>query len=269
MAKNKGFQTLGYFMALLALAMLSCQGIGGFNPFATETPTPTLTFTPTSTFTPSPTPTATRTPTPTPLPTGVKTEDQPDGSILFSDYDNNYLMSLPEDWFVLPLSAEDFADILNEMAQENPEIKDIAEAFKQLDPNVIRVVALNKNSDYLFNGFSTNITVTAIEDKLMSSMPLDFVTGAVEESLKQQGATPVSNHELATKNANGLEVGVIEFDQTAPTATGANVQVRSKAAIFQSKGKMIMVQLTTPQQFAEELLPVLDQITDSIKLIEP
>ena len=66
------------------------------------------------------------------------------------------------------------ADMLNEMSETNPDLKDMAEAFKQLDPNVIRVVAINENSDYIFNGFSTNLTITAIDDKLMSSMPLDL-----------------------------------------------------------------------------------------------
>jgi hypothetical protein len=107
-----------------------------------------------------------------------------------------------------------------------------------------------------------------VEDKLMSSMPLDFVTGAVEESLKQGGATIVSNEELATDNANGVEVGSLEFQKTTPTATGANVDARSKILIFHSNGKLIMIQLTTPKQYAEELLPVLDQILDTIRLLE-
>lgn len=137
-----------------------------------------------------------------------------------------------------------------------------------MDPNVIRVMAMNKDMRYTVNGFSANLTVTAVEDKLMSSMPLDFVTGAVEESLKQAGATIVSNDELAADNTNGVEVGVLEFQKTTPTATGASVEAHSRILIFHSNGKLIMTQLTTPKQYAEDLMPVLDQILDTIKLFE-
>jgi len=269
--KNKGIFKLALFISIVALASLSCgvSDIGGI--FATETPTPTATYTPTPTFTPSPTPTSTptSTPTTTPLPTGVKSEEQADGSTLFTDYDNQYQVVIPDGWLVIPLSSGDIADILETVSKENPELKDSAEAFAQLDPDVIRVIAVNENTKYITNGFSTNLTVTAIEDKLMSSMPLDFVTGAVEESLKQQGATLVSEFQPASKNANGVEIGTFEFQQETPTATGTRVKAQSKTLIFQSNGKLIMIQLAVPQQFAGELIPTLDQIIDTIKLINP
>lgn len=268
---NKGIFKLTVFVSIVALASLSCgvSNIGGM--FATETPTPTSTFTPTPTFTPSPTPTftPTNTSTATPLPTGAKSEEQADGSTLFIDYDNQYQMVIPDGWLVIPLSTGDVADILKKVAEENPELKDAAEVFSQLDPDLIRVIAVNRNPKYIFNGFSTNLTVTAIEDKLMSSMPLDFVTGAVEESLKQQGATLVSEFQPASKNANGVEIGTFEFQQESPTATGARVKAQSKALVFQSNGRLIMIQLTMPQQFAGELMPVMDQIIDMINLVKP
>ena len=53
-----------------------------------------------------------------------------------------------------------------------------------------------------------------------------------------------------------------------PTALGTNVPVRIKAIVFQSADRLIMVQLTTPQQFGEELMPVMDQVIESVKLSE-
>jgi len=183
MEKYNSFRSLALFASVLALTGMSCGVTDISSIFATATFTPTLTFTPSPTSTPSPTPTSTptRTPTPTPLPTGATTEKQSDGSTLFIDYDNKYQLALPAGWFVIPLSAEDMADILNEMSASNPDLKGIADTFKQLDPDVIRVVAINENSDYIFNGFSTNLTITAIDNKVMSTMPLDFVTGAIED----------------------------------------------------------------------------------------
>jgi hypothetical protein len=268
MKQKNNIQTLSLFVAILALAALACQGGAGFSPFATETPTPTLTFTPSPTYTPSPTTTPTQTPSPTPLPTGAITEEQSDGSTLFVDYDNQFQFTIPEAWFVIPLSSEDIGDIISNISEENPQFKDIAAAFAQMDPDVIRVIAVNMDTKYLVNGFSTNLTVTAVEDKLMSAVPLDFVTGAVEESLKGSGATIISNEELAAENANGIEIGLLEIQQTVPTITGANVQVHSKILIFPSNGRLIMIQLTVPKQFAEEVLPVLDQILDTVNVLK-
>ena len=259
-----------FFLLILTVVTISCQGVAGFNPFATETPTPTLTFTPSPTVTPSSTPTVTPTQTssPTPLPSGATSEEQPDGSTLFTDYDNQYQFAIPEAWFVVPLSSGDIHDIMDKLAEENPQLKNAAAAFEKLDPNVIRVIAINENTKYLYNGFSSNLTVTAVEDKLMSSMPLDFVTGAVEESLKAGGATIIENQTFAANNSNDVEIGTLEFQQTAPTVTGASVPVQSKILMFKSGNKLIMIQLSAPKQFIKELLPVLDQIKDTIKVIE-
>ena len=263
-------RTISPLFAILALAALACQGGAGFNLFATETPTPTLTFTPSPTSTPSPTATQTATPAPTstPLPTGAITEEQSNGSTLFVDYDNQFQFTIPADWFVIPLSSEDINEIIQRLSEENPQFTDIAAAFAQMDPDVIRVIAVNEDIKYTLNGFSTNLTVTAVEDSLMSAMPLDFVTGAVEQSLEQGGATIISNQELAGDNANGVEIGILEFQQKTPTVTGATVDAHSKILIFNSGGKFIMIQLAVPKQFAAELLPVVDDIKDTIQLLD-
>jgi hypothetical protein len=270
MNRNKRIRPLIIFTAILALTILSCAGLSDLpNPFATETPTPTNTFTPSPTSTPSPTPTETQTPSPTPLPTGIKIQPQSDDSSLFIDYDNQYQLILPADWVVIPLGSKDLAGILNGLSEKNPRLKDIAETFRRLDPDVIRVIAMNENSKYILNGFSTNFTLTAIDNKILSAMPLDFITGAVEESLKQQGARLLSTNNLTTNNIHGVEIGTIEFEQTSPTVTGSNVQAHAKGVIFMSNGKIITLQLATLKQFAEELLPILDKVSDSIELLQP
>lgn len=259
------------FAGILALAALSCSGVSGVSKlFATDTPTPTSTFTPSPTVTPSPTSTPTQTPTltPTPLPTGSSMEDQADGSKLFTDYDNQFQVTLPKGWVILPLSSKDLADILESAADETPELKDMAKALKNLDPDVIRVMAFNKNSKYNASGFATNLIVTAAEDKVMTTMPMDFVMGYLEDYITQQGGQQVSTKSSITTNPNGVEIGTIDYIQTTPTAVGTKVSVHVKAIVFQAGDKLITVQLTTPKQYAEELSPIMDQIKDSIKLTE-
>lgn len=268
MKRKKGLPAFAALVMVLALSALSCGVSDVSNLFATETPTPTQTFTPSPTFTPSATPTSTLTPTATPKPTGVSTEEQSDGSILFTDYDNQYQLSIPADWFVLPLGADDIAEIMDKVSEENPDLKESAEAFKRLDPDVIRVIALHKDSKYMVNGFGTNLSVTAIKDNLMASMPVTFVTGAMEEQLERGGATIIEQEELFVTSASGVEVGVIEFIQDAPTSTGKTVRVQSRLLVFQSGKTLILVQLAVPQKFAKELFPIMKDVANSITLLK-
>lgn len=270
MKRNHLFRLVS-FLGVLALTALSCGVSNLGSIFATATPTPTATFTPTPTFTPSPTPTSTptRTPTPTPLPTGVHTEKQADGSTLFIDYDNKFQMVIPSSWVAIPITTEDIAGLLQELSKENPDIKGIADAFSQLDPDIVRLIAVHKDKKYSVNGFATNITVIAFNERIMASMPLDFVSGSLEESMKQEGAKIVSGFEPAAENPHGVETTQFEIEQTSPTAAGTKVRVRSGTLLFQTKDKLIMIQLATHQQFAAELMPTLKQIGDSIQRLEP
>jgi hypothetical protein len=269
MKKSPARRIIFIFAGILAMAALSCSSISDVSSlFATNTPTPTLTFTPSPTLTPSPTftPSPTPSPSPTAAPAGSKTEKQADGSTLFTDIDNSYQVSLPKGWTILPLSSEDMAQILQSMSDKNPEFKKIADNFKNLDPDVIRVMALNLDSKYIQSGASPSLSVIAIDNKVMTSMPLDFVMEALEESFKQQGGEALSSSTLT--NANGVEMGSFEYIQNVPSPMGGNVQVRYKTIIFKAADKMIMVQLGTPKQFADEFLSIMDQIKDSVKLLE-
>lgn len=271
MKQSKKLIAFTALILTLALPALACGTSDISNLFATETPTPTQTFTPSPTSTPSATPTATQTqtPSPTPLPTGGETKEQADGTTLFIDYDNHFKVALPSGWFVLPLSSDDINKLMDKMAEQNPDLKDTADAFKQLDPDVIRVIAINEDSKYISQGFSSNITITAIEDKMVSSLPIPFVTGALEGQLEKQGAKIIEQEELTVTSKSGVEVGLMEFKQNAPTSTGATVKAQARVLVFQVNGKLIMIQLTTMEKHAEELFPVMKDIAASIEIIKP
>ena len=270
MKKPTTRQIVCIFAGILALAALSCSGAADVsNLIATDTPTPTLTFTPSPTLTPSPTSTSTLTPSPSP--TSAATEEnlkeQADGSTLFTDDENGYRVTLPEDWMVLPFSSDDIADILQSMSEKNPDFRGMAEGFKNLDPDIIRVMALNLDTQYMRSGASPSLSVIAIDNQVMTTMPLDFVVGALEESFKQQGAEVLSSDSTLT-NANGVEMGSFDYIQKVPTPAGGTVSVRYKSIIFRAGDKMILVQLGTPKEFGETFLPIMDQIADSVELIE-
>ena len=258
---------------VLLFAMLACSASSVTNLFATPTPTPTNTptITPSPTITSTPTPTETPIPTltPTPLPTGVNIEKQTDNTVLLIDYDNQYKLTLPTNWTVIPLSGKDMAKMLDAFAEKNPSMKDAADAFRNLDPKIIRAVALNNDKKYLANGFASNITIAVMEDKMLSAMPLAFVTGAVEESMKQNGSKVITNDVNIVESMTGTEVGIIEVENSVPTATGGNITARMRLLLFQTDGKLVMITLTCPKQFMTALSPDLDEIAQSVEVGKP
>lgn len=265
MMRFRSLFKLALFISILSLAALSCgvADLGGL--FATETPTPTSTSTPTATFTPSPTPTSTptRTPTPTPLPSGVTSEDQADGSTLFIDYDNKFRLTLPKGWIVIPIDQDGLGDLLDNVSEQNPDLAETAQAFRDLDPDVFRMAALYSDRETLSGGYGTNITVTAFADKIMSSMPLSFVTGVLEQSFIDGGGKVLTQGVNSIGNSHGVEIEYIDVEQSS-----AGFKVTQRLVVFQAEDKLIVITITTVPQFQAQILPVSDLLGGSIEYLE-
>jgi hypothetical protein len=262
MFKNKAVRVLSIVVMLLALTSISC-GVSNLPFLATETPTPTMTFTPSPTSTPSSTPTPTIVPSATPQPTGVHNDKQEDGSTLFSDYDNKYQLMLMEEWVAIPFDQGELGALVDQLSKDNPKFKDAAAAFRNLDPDVFRLVALNQNKKYFETGAVPNMNITALDNNILSTMPLAFVTGALEESFKKNGMKVVSEGVNIIDNPNGVEIEFLDIEQEVN-----GIKVAQRIIVFQSNGKLIMITLTSPENFKEEVFTFADAIGASVKLID-
>ncbi len=262
----KAIRTLGVFVALLTLTVLSCSGASGIpNFFATETPIPTSTFTPTPTFTPSPTLTPTATPslTPTPLPTGINVEKQSDGTTLFTDYDNKYKLTLPKEWVVIPFKKDAYTEAINQLAKENPQLAAAAKAFQNMDPKMFRLVAINTNSKYIKNTFASNLNVTAYENDLLASMPLEFVTGALESQFEKQGAKVLTKDVNTVENSHSVPIQYIDIQQTVKGS-----KISQRVLVFQVDKKLVMIALSTLPEFSEGVFAEGNDIGGSVELLK-
>jgi hypothetical protein len=261
MMKNLRLVSLFAFTLFMAIS-LACNSISVPKLFATATPFPTETATPLPTSTPVPTLQATA----TPRPTGVECDEQADGSTLCVDYDNLYQLVLPPDWIVLPVTAMDFSSLADKLIEKNPDFKDILEAFKNLDPNVMRAIALNVHKQYIESGYGANISVMALDDAVTVAMPMELILGSTENAMPE--GTQVISSETKT-NANGVEIGTMVLQLNVPTIIGQNVDIRSRLVLFKANNKLIMVNMSALKKFDETLLPGLDVTVDSVELANP
>lgn len=246
--------------SILSIAILSCSSTADLpNPFASATPTPTATFTPTATPSPTPTPTL----TPTPLPTGVTVHSQSSGTTLVQDWDNHFELTLPRSWVAIPLTKQDLDRLLEQVASQDPEFGKVAQQFKQMDPNIIRLFGLNSDRKYSKGEYPTLVSVTALADPVLSSMPMAFVTAVIEDKVLV-GAKDTTWE--VKKNANGVEVGIVQGSLKIHAPLGTTVNTKAKVIAFQVNKKLIMMEFVTPTQFGAEVLPAVDQIIDTIQL---
>jgi hypothetical protein len=172
-------------------------------------------------------------------------------------------MTLPEDWVIIPVAKEDLDAVLEQLSSEDPNMARAAEAFKNLDSDVLRMAALNRQPKYLAGGYASNITVTAIQDPVLSAMPLSFITGALEQSFTQQGIKVLTSGVNTIKNANGVEVEYMDVEQTLSGA-----RVLQRIVVFQSNKKLILVTTSTTPQHKDEIFRMAEQIGGSVEFIK-
>lgn len=206
------------------------------------------------------------TPTATPRPTGVTSEKQADGTTFIIDYDNRYQLDLPVDWIVIPLTMDDLTETLEQASKEDPDFTGMAKAFKEMDPDIIRLIGLNANRKYTSAKTPTMLTITAFSDAIASTMPMAFVTAMIEDNILT-GASDLSWDVI--NNKNGVEVGIVNGIKTITAPNGRRVVVAEQVVAFQTKDKLIILDVVTPREFENDILPPFEEIIDSIKTSLP
>lgn len=168
---------------------------------------------------------------------------------------------------VVPITKDDMSNSIDLMAEENPDLADELNTFKSLDPDVVRSVALYSNKDFIYKGYATNVVVSALSDPTLAAMPLTFISGLFEEQFKQNGIKVLTQGVNELDNPNGVEVEYIDIEQTL-NILGTKQVIASRIVIFQMENGLIMVQVSTPNKFGEEILPIAEDIGASIKKLE-
>ncbi len=249
------------FLPFVMLIILACQG----GPLASVFATPTPTITPS----PLPTPTPVFTPTPTPIPEGVVQTEQADGSILFTDYDGGYQLTIPPGWEIVPISKEDIDQILNALAANNPQIEQFRGVISQLDPEVFRAFLFNFNSYAVSESYVTNVNILLDRSSLVLSAPLDYVITSSASALESMGdqITILGSEQIET--ASGVPIGTIRVLQKITTSSGEEVDVYQSLMFVKTGKALVSITLSTPFSLHNAVEPEFDQIIDTLAILQP
>jgi hypothetical protein len=265
MKKNKLARPSIFLIVITSLIVLTCKSTAGFpNPFATVTPNPTTTPTPTPTDIPNPTPTLTS----SPVPTGVLKQAQPDGSTLFTDYDNKYEIVFPAGWTAISLTAKDLNDMMALASKNNPELENTITSLKAMDPKVFRTFAFDFRTGHLVNGFASNISVVAEDNSIINGMTLQDVLNTTAQSVPQmfKGGKVISSN--VTKTASDIPIGVLGINLPLTTASGSKIPVYEQMVVFKMPEVVVEITLGVPKSTQSKYLSEFKQVIDSIEILK-
>ncbi len=261
MNQNKGVQRLSVCIMVLALTILACQGVGGFNPFATATPTATATFTPSPTLTSTPT----YTPTSTPLPTGKSKEEQSDGTTLFTDYDGGYQITFPQGWTVIIPEKDDINKLLSGIPEQEENVSNLIETAKSADVNkLIRVFSFNFKAQQ--GAYTPNVNISYNTNAILAATSLKDLINAMVGYYPSMGVEVVSSEIKQT--SSGMEIGIIEAAWAMKASNNQKINLAQKQIFFKSRDGVAIVTFSTVKNATVDLSNDVNKLIESIQLLD-
>jgi hypothetical protein len=250
-------------IATLLTATIGCTAIPFFVP--TSTPTPTPTHTPTATPTAIPTSPPTAAPKPTP---GSAGRTEPDGSTPFTDSELGYQLTLPPEWIVINLGAEDIEAALQQAGEANPDLAPLIDAYAATVAQGARLVAFDPDPGQLATGYMGNIVVVAVD------FPgVDVSLENVVESTAQYLEAMIPGSELLSSemidDLNGHPVGRIEMRMHLTTLYGTPITVRSTWIIALVSGKLFELTLQSEASRFPGYAAMFEDVIQSLVITPP
>ena len=203
------------------------------------------------------------------MPSGILINEIPDGGTEFIDYDGGYKLVAPPGWTAISLEKEKIDEILSSTTEQNSQYETIIEYMSNVDESVYRAFFFDFRSENTSGKFVSNVNVIFQEDKLVSSMPLDFIVSATEENLTAMlPESKVLSTDIITLES-GIQAGEIQIIQEMSAFDGTKTSVYQKIFIFLNNGGMVNITFTLPIEQQDTLQPEIDQFVDSIVLLSP
>lgn len=221
---------------------------------ALAVPTATPTFPPAA---------QTETPTPQPSTSGSTLTQQADGTILFTDENAGYEIAVPAGWLAVRLNQQEYYDawILPEVA--DPHIQSSLTSIQNQDPTTFRLLVLDIQEGRVKNEIVTNINFIWDQQSVISFDTEDDLQGFADELPSVTEGLTISSVEIVIP-PSGVPYGVIQTEVGDFNASGAQVTLYQKMALFNLKTGALVLVFTTEIGFTETTLPVFDEMLETL-----
>jgi hypothetical protein len=184
-----------------------------------------------------------------------------DGSTQFTDYVAGIQMVFPPGWLVVRVGEEEYYATWERKETQSPEFLNMYSMMQDQDPNVFRGHAFDVRPGYMFNGNITDISVVFQAD---DTQPLkEWEKEFRSQPLPFEGFKIISSSYPQT--SNGIPVLVMEASWL--NTDGSTNYYRY--VFFSVPSGTVHLDFGTSLDYKDVVLPDLDQVVNSIKLINP
>jgi hypothetical protein len=223
---------------------------------AVPSPTPTIPL-PTATLTP----TATQTPETSSV--GTSLTQMQDGSISFVDNIAGIRLTIPTGWVSVRLNEAEYTQAWADAAYD-PVLAHGMEAIQDLDPETFRLHAFNTQEGYVYEGEGSQINVVFSQD---DPKTLEEIAETEEQSKFFDKYELISSEYKIRPDT--LEIFIIEQQWQVTSSTEQRVMLYYKRAIFKVSSGTVAVDLYTPLQIKDDIVPGFDQMVEKLSVFTP
>jgi hypothetical protein len=231
---------------------------------ATQTAVPTATAvpptdTPIPTDTPTPMPTETAVPTDTPEPTattapesGIIETPLKSGDVLYEIIDGGFSFSLPPEWTVLDLNADNFADMMGAVGEQNDSLSFLSSDYAQtLLASGMKFYAINSDPESLNSGnpFVINVITEELPFELTASQYAAIAVGQLEQVFDLQ--SPIEETSITMDEE---EIARLAYTAQIVNVMGIPIDVVNTQYIVIHEGYSYIVSVSVLADYADQYL---------------
>ena len=147
-----------------------------------------------------------------------------------------------------------------------PDIQKSLSGIQNNDPNTFRLYALDTQDGHVVDEFFTNMSFIWDEQGAVLLNNEDGLKARAAQLAETMPGLEILSTKFIT-TSNNLLIGLIESKITAKNASGADITVFQKQAIFNSRIGTVAVSVSTVEGLKEIIFPVFDAMLETIKVI--
>ncbi len=210
-------------------------------------------------------PPPTVTPMPQPVLSGSTLVKQDNGSTLFVDENAGYEITVPANWLAVRVNEKEYYEAWLLPQASGPHIQSSLMSIQDQDPTTFRLLALDVQEGHIKNEIVTNMTLIWDQGTAISFDTEDDLTAFADNLPSIMEGLTVSSVEIVIP-PSGVPYGVIKSEVGGFNASGAQVTLYQKMALFNLKTGTLVITFTTENGFTETTLPEFDGMLATIAI---
>ncbi|MFZ1041418.1 MAG: hypothetical protein WCA79_19670 [Anaerolineales bacterium] len=190
---------------------------------------------------------------------GTALGQQADGSALFVDKQLGYELVIPAGWTAFRINESEFYKLWTLPVSKEPIVQGNLTSIQSMDPNIFRLFAFDLRDGHFQSDALTNTDVSWSQTGNNYS---DYISGLQKDYTSIYKSIKLVTSKTET-NPSNIEVNVAELEFTYQ-----GTKIYEKLALLKPKvGGILMIRTDTADALKGLIVPDIDQIRESVKLL--